>query len=98
MRSKVRELFDGMMSGLSAHELQQDIAALALTDRAALLCTLCAVRDEVGGMCKETAHQIEKTLVRNCGLFATRGLRCDEAERPTLLPLIGQPPQGRPTA
>jgi hypothetical protein len=92
MRDTVREVFDGLISGVSADELQPDIAALPLTERGALLCTVCAIRDEVAGACKQTARQIEQALNRNCRLFAARGIRCHELEHAPLLPFIDQRP------
>ena len=81
----VREVFDELMSGRHADDLQPDIVALPLAERAALLCTVCAIRDEVAGMCGGTARQIEFTLHKNCRLFAARGRRCHDAEHMTLL-------------
>lgn len=86
----VRDVFDAIMSGVFADELEFDIARLPLTERAALLCTVWAIRDEVAGVCKETAQQIEHLLNRSCRLFAERGRRCHEAQCPTLLPFMDQ--------
>src|SRR5690242_6336043 len=90
MSRTVREVFDGIMSGVPAHELESDIAALPLTERAALLCTVCAIRDEVAGVCEQSAQQIEDALNRNCRLFAAQGQRCHEAQCATSLPFMDQ--------
>ncbi len=91
MRGTVREAFDGLLSGVCAHELQPAIAALPLTERAALLCTVCAMRDEVACICKETAAQIDRSLNTNCALFAERGVRCHDAARRTCMSPLYQP-------
>src|SRR5205823_9488479 len=90
MSRTVREVFDGIMSGVPAHELESDIAALPLTERAALLCTVCAIRDEVAGVCEQSAQQIGEVLNRNCRLFAERGDRCHEAPCASSLPFMDQ--------
>lgn len=86
----VREVFDAIMSGVSAHELESDIAALPLTECAALLCTVCAIRDEVAGVCEQTAQQVEHVLNRSCRAFAAHGRRCHEVQCTTLLPFMDQ--------
>ena len=90
MSRTVREVFDGIMSGVPAYELESDIAALPLTERAALLCTMCAIRDEVAGLCGQTAHHIEYVLNRNCRLLAEQGDRCHEAPCASSLPFMDQ--------
>lgn len=85
MGRTVRQTFDALLSGLPPEEVQTDIAALPVTERAALLCTVCAIRDDVAGVCMQTADHINATLATHCVLFASQGHRCHEPQGQSLL-------------
>jgi len=85
MGRTVRQAFDALLSGLPPEEVQKDIAALAVTERAALLCTVCAIRDDVANVCMQTANHIDVVLTAQCVLFAKQGHRCHEPQGQSLL-------------
>jgi hypothetical protein len=72
------KLFDALMAGSSAVELQPFIAQLASSERLALLCLVCLMVDDMGTNCAERAATLKQVLANNCEYF-TGSVACHES-------------------
>src|SRR5690242_4480473 len=81
----VHSILDALLTGASVEELQPRINALPVTERAALLCSTCAMIDELVTICHGVGVEAERVLIRNCRFFESNGLHhaACEREQPT---------------
>ena len=80
----VHSILDALLTGASMEELQPRINALLATERATLLCSTCAMIDELAVICREVSLEAESVLICNCRFFEPgNGLyhaKCDGAQ------------------
>ena len=86
----VHSILDALLTGASVEELQPRINALPVTEMAALLCSTCAMMDELAIICRDVSIEAEGVLTRNCRFFEPGNVLChatckrDYPEPPTL--------------
>jgi hypothetical protein len=71
------ELFDAMMAGSSAAELQPFVDQLSSTEHLALLCIVCFIVAELESNCAQRAAELKQVLA-NCEFF-TGSVVCYES-------------------
>ena len=62
----VHSILDALLTGASVEELQPRINALPVTEMATLLCSTCAMIDELVTICHGVGVEAEGVLIRNC--------------------------------
>ena len=72
----VHSILDALLTGASVEELQPRINALPVTERAALLCSTCAMIDELVTICHDVSVEAERILIRNCRFFEPGKVLC----------------------
>ena len=86
----VHSILDALLTGASVEELQPRINAVPVTERAALLCSTCAMIDELATICHDVSVEAERVLIRYCRFFEPGNILChatcerDYPEPPTL--------------
>ena len=81
----VHSILDALLTGSSVEELLPRMNALPATERAALLCSTCAMIDELAIICRDVRVEAERVLVRNCRFFQPGNFFCHatcEREQP----------------
>lgn len=58
-------IFDDLLSGTSAQELQPSVERLSEEERGTLLCTVACIQSTVAATCRERAAEIERMLAMN---------------------------------
>ena len=87
---KVNSILEALLTGASVAELQPRIDALLATERAAFLCSTCAMIDELVIICHDVGVEAERVLVRNCRYYEPGNVLChatcerDYPEPPTV--------------
>ena len=66
LRKNAQLLFDELLAGASAEEVQPVLGALSAVESNAVLCALCAIHPEVKTVCQAPAEQIAELLKKNC--------------------------------
>lgn len=77
-KTPARELFDAMMAGTSAAELQPFVDQLSSTEHLVLLCIVCFMVDELESNCAQRAAELKQVLANNCEFF-TGSVACYES-------------------
>ena|SRR5581483_6272650 len=70
------KLFEQVLAGTPADEIQSDLNRLAATERQALLCTVCFILEEVEMNCRERADEIRKLVQNNCPQYSAGQALC----------------------
>ena len=70
-----RELFETLLAGASASEIQPELDQLTAEDRQAVLCTACYLLDELAANCPERADAIGAVIAANCHMCYCSGRR-----------------------
>jgi hypothetical protein len=65
MTSRTSSIFESLLAGMAAHELQPSISQLSFEEREALLCTVSCIRTAVAENCQERAELIDLVLKNN---------------------------------
>ena len=65
-RITVHSILDALLTGSSAEELQPRIHGLPAVERATLLCSTCAMIEELVTICHGVGVEAEGVLIRNC--------------------------------
>ena len=72
----VHSILDALLTGASVEELQPRIHALPVTERTELLCSTCAIIDELVTLCHDVGVEAERVLIRNCRFFQPGNVLC----------------------
>jgi hypothetical protein len=78
-------LFETVMAGHPSGEIVPALKVLPADDRQALLCTICAIHDEIARNSQEHGRDVEQLLESQCPLFVKGVATCLVDER-TWLP------------
>ena len=70
-----RELFESLLAGTSANDIQSELARLTVEARQAVLCTACYLLDELAANCPERADEIGAVIAANCHMCYCSGRR-----------------------
>ena len=76
IRQTAGEIFELLMAGVPAADVQPGFSRLPADEQSALLCTVCAVHEEVALNCLERALEIGALLNRNCRFFLDGARTC----------------------
>jgi len=68
-----REVFEALLAGSSADEVQLYLGQLTVEDRQAVLCTACYLLDEIAVNCHERAEEIGAFIAANCPMLHCSG-------------------------
>ena len=85
----VHSILDALLTGASVEELQPRINALPIGECATLLCSTCAMIDELVIIYRDVSVEVARVLIRNCRFFEPGNVLChatcerDYAEPPT---------------
>jgi len=79
------KLFDALLAGTPAREIELRLQDLPSDDRLAFLCTACYLLDEVKANSMQYAQEIGQLLERNCRFYLAGKRTCEE-----LVPLDGE--------
>jgi hypothetical protein len=72
----VPEVFDAILAGAREWEVAPMLRQLAPDDRQSLLCTVCAMRDEIARNCWSTAAEVNALLTTECPLYVRGTATC----------------------
>ena len=70
-----QEVFELLLAGTSADEVQLYLDQLTAEDRQAVLCTACYLLDELAANCPERADEIGAVIAANCHMCYCSGRR-----------------------
>jgi len=69
-------VFEGVLAGSPAREIVPALRVLPDQDRQAVLCTVCAIRDEIARNGLEHGDEVERLLESECPLFVAGVATC----------------------
>lgn len=69
-------LFETVMAGHPSGEIVPVLKLLSADDRQALLCTICAIHDEIARNSQEHGRDVEQLLESQCILFVNGVATC----------------------
>jgi len=69
-------VFEAVLAGHAAREIGPALRVLPDQDKQALLCTICAVRDEIARNGLEHGDEVERLLESECPLFVAGVATC----------------------
>lgn len=78
-------VFETVLAGHPAHEIVPALRVLPDQDQQAVLCTVCAIRDEIARNGLEHGDEVERLLESECPFFVAGVATClldDQAWRP----------------
>lgn len=81
-------VFEAILAGASAQEVQPIVGRLAREEFYTLMCTLCLVHQEVAGVCTDRADEMEALLGAHCHHYSGGQRTCGPGERGATFPIL----------
>jgi hypothetical protein len=70
------EVFDAILAGTPARDVVPAFLRLAPEDRQNVLCTVCAMREEIARNCQAYATEVHELLTAQCPLYIDGTATC----------------------
>jgi hypothetical protein len=65
------DIFNALLAGSTAEQLQPALAQLSAVEHQALVCTACVLRREIAETCQAPADEVNKLVAGNCAFHPT---------------------------